>query len=266
MNFTCSRELLDLCRKKDCTISEVMIERESRLFKCTKKEMIERMSQTYDIMKQAAERALKENLVSVDGKMGGESKRLFVKAHKDSVCGEMMSKAISYALGILEVNYAMGRIVAVPSSSSSGVIPGVFLGMQEQFELNDEIMIRALFNAGAIGYLMKCHEKCSQFEDKAYEIAMASAMAASAVCEMMGAAPEMSLDAAATALMSGMGLSGNLIEEWDNVHCKKRNAMGVSNALISAETTLCGLEQNLSLDKVIEAVYKNVSSGHAQIG
>ena len=65
-----------------------------------------------------------------------------------------MSKAISYAVGILEVGRAMGLTVATPTTGSSGVIAGVLLSMQERFELSDEKMIQALFHAGAIGYLI----------------------------------------------------------------------------------------------------------------
>ena len=41
-----------------------MIQREMQLFHCTREEVMERMAHAYDIMKHAAERALRENLVS----------------------------------------------------------------------------------------------------------------------------------------------------------------------------------------------------------
>lgn len=257
MNFINSKELLERCHQKGCSISEVMMEREMQLFNCTKEEIMERMAHAYDIMKHAAERALKENLVSMGGLIGGESKRLFINATKNSVCGEIMSKAISYAVGVLEVNSSMGLIVAAPTAGSSGVIPGVFLGMQEHFELEDEVMIRALFNAGAIGYLITRNATVSGAEGGCQaEVGTASAMAAAAVCEMMGGTPEMALDAAATAITNTLGLVCDPIAGLVEAPCQKRNAMGVSNALISAEMVLCGIKHIVPFDETVEAMHR----------
>lgn len=256
MNFIDSKELLELCHGHNLSIAEVMIEREMELFHCTKEEVLKRMTRAYEIMKHAVSRALKEDLVSMGGLIGGESKRLFHHAKGQSVCGEMMSKAISYAVGVLEVNSSMGLIVAAPTAGSSGVLPGVFLAMQERFELSDEDMIKALFNAGAIGYLITRNATVSGAEGGCQaEVGAASAMAAAAVCEMMGGSPETSLDAAATAITNILGLVCDPIAGLVEAPCQKRNAMGVSNALISAEMALCGIKHIVPFDETVEAMY-----------
>ncbi len=256
MNFIDSKELLELCYTHHLSISEVMMAREMELFKASKEEILERMAHAYEIMKNAVVRALKENLTSMGGLIGGESKRLFSHATGESVCGEMMSKAISYAVGVLEVNSSMGLIVAAPTAGSSGVIPGVFLAMQERFNLTDEEMIKALFNAGAIGYLITRNATVSGAEGGCQaEVGAASAMAAAAVCEMMGGSPEASLDAAATAITNILGLVCDPIAGLVEAPCQKRNAMGVSNALISAEMALCGIKHIVPFDETVEAMY-----------
>ena len=257
MNFINSKELLALCYEKGYPISEVMIQREMQLFHCSREEIMARMTHTYDIMKHAVERALNENLMSMGSLIGGESKRILSNATKQSVCGEMMSKAISYAVGVLEVNCSMGLIVAAPTAGSSGVIPGVFLAMQEHFKLSDETMIRALFNAGAIGYLITRNATVSGAEGGCQaEVGAASAMAAAAVCEMMGGSPEASLDAAATAITNILGLVCDPIAGLVEAPCQKRNAMGVSNAMISAEMALCGLKHIVPFDETVDAMYR----------
>lgn len=257
MNFINSKELLALCYEKDYTISKVMIEREMQLFQCSEEEVMARMKHTYDIMKHAVERALTENLVSMGELIGGESKRIYNNASKKSVCGEMMSKAISYAVGVLEVNCSMGLIVAAPTAGSSGVIPGVFIALQEHFNLSDETMIKALFNAGAIGYLITRNATVSGAEGGCQaEVGAASAMAAAAVCEIMGGSPEASLDAAATAITNILGLVCDPIAGLVEAPCQKRNAMGVSNALISAEMALCGVRHIVPFDETVEAMYR----------
>lgn len=256
MNFIDSKELLELCHKHQLPISEIMIQREMDLFHCSREDAMERMHHAYDIMKNAVVRALKENLISMGGLIGGESKRIFAHAGNESVCGEMMSKAISYAVGVLEVNSSMGLIVAAPTAGSSGVIPGVFLAMQEKFELSDEVMVKALFNAGAIGYLITRNATVSGAEGGCQaEVGAASAMAAAAVCEMMGGSPEASLDAAATAITNILGLVCDPIAGLVEAPCQKRNAMGVSNALISAEMALCGIRHIVPFDETVDAMY-----------
>ena len=47
----------------------------------------------------------------------------------------------------------MGLIVASPTAGSAGIVPGLMLAMQEHYQFSDEEIIRALFNASAIGYL-----------------------------------------------------------------------------------------------------------------
>lgn len=256
MNFIDSKELLNLCHEQNQPISEIMIIREMELFKCTREDAYKRMSHSYDIMKNSVVRALKENLVSMGGLIGGESKKIFAHAGENSVCGEMMSKAISYAVGVLEVNSSMGLIVAAPTAGSSGVIPGVFLAMQEKFEFSDEDMVKALFNAGAIGYLITRNATVSGAEGGCQaEVGAASAMAAGAVCELMGGSPEACLDAAATAITNILGLVCDPIAGLVEAPCQKRNAMGVSNALISAEMALCGIKHIVPFDETVDAMY-----------
>lgn len=257
MNFIDSKELLNLCHESKLPISEIMIQREIDVFQCDRESALERMHHSYDIMKNAVVRALKENLVSMGGLIGGESKKIFSHAGDRSVCGEMMSKAISYAVGVLEVNSSMGLIVAAPTAGSSGVIPGVFLAIQEKFELSDEEMVKALFNAGAIGYLITRNATVSGAEGGCQaEVGAASAMAAAAVCELMGGSPEACLDAGATAITNILGLVCDPIAGLVEAPCQKRNAMGVSNALISAEMALCGIKHIVPFDETINAMYR----------
>lgn len=256
MNFINSKELLALCDEKQCTISEAMLEREIELFHQSQTEVLGQMAHAYDIMKKAVKRALTEELVSMGGLIGGESKKLFFN-ETSSVCGDLMRKAISYAVGVLEVNSSMGLIVAAPTAGSSGVIPGALIAVQEAFHLTEEQMIKALFNAGAVGYLITRNATVSGAEGGCQaEVGAASAMAASAVCELRGGTPKQCLDAASTALTNIIGLVCDPIAGLVEAPCQKRNAMGVANALISAEMTLCGISHIIPFDETVEAMYR----------
>ena len=69
------------------------------------------------------------------------------------LCGTTLSKAIAYAMAVLEVNASMGLIVAAPTAGSSGVIPGAVLSVCEDYGFGDAAVFDGLLNASAIGYL-----------------------------------------------------------------------------------------------------------------
>ena len=62
----------------------------------------------------------------------------------NSICGPVLSKAIAYSMAVLETNTTMGLIVAAPTAGSSGVIPGLLLALQEEYQLEDKEIIDAL--------------------------------------------------------------------------------------------------------------------------
>ncbi len=258
MNFTNGIELINRCNEEQIKISQAMIKREIAVFHSDEEQVIERMAHAYNIMKKAVNKALNEELTSIGGLIGGESKKIYNRSKTEqAVCGDMLSKAISYAVGVLEVNASMGLIVAAPTAGASGVIPGAFLAVQENFNLSDEEMVAALFNAGAIGYLITRNATVSGAEGGCQaEVGTASAMAASAICELKGGTPKQCLDAASTALTNVLGLVCDPIAGLVEAPCQKRNAMGVSNALISAEMTLCGIEHVIPFDETVEAMYR----------
>lgn len=256
MNFRNAQELLACCEKENITIAEAMIQREVSLSGHAREKVQSQMAHSYDIMKSAVHKALEEELVSIGGLIGGESKKLYERRNK-SVCGMLMSKAISYAMGVLEVNTSMGLIVAAPTAGSSGVIPGVFLALQEEYDFSDEQMIEALFTAGAVGYIITRNATVAGAEGGCQaEVGAASAMAAAAVVSLMGGSPEDSLSAASTAIANILGLVCDPVAGLVEAPCQKRNAMGASNAMISAEIALAGIGSHIPFDEVVEAMYK----------
>ena len=94
------------------------------------------------------------------GGMIGEGRaRLHTSGRTERISAGMWSQRRSLTQwGVLEVNASMGLIVAAPTAGSSGVIPGVFCSLQENFGFTDEEICKVLFNAAAVGYLItKCN-------------------------------------------------------------------------------------------------------------
>jgi L-serine dehydratase len=216
------------------------------------------MAGSYEVMKRGAFRAVREPRKSMGGLIGGEAAKITSRRERAKpVCGTVLSKAAAYAMGIMELNASMGLIVAAPTAGSSGVIPGVFLAVQEEFGLSDGDMTAPLFNAAAVGYLITRNATVSGAQGGCQaEVGAASAMAASAIAELMGAGPEACLGAASSALANMLGLVCDPIAGLVEVPCQKRNALGAANALISAELALSGVAELIPFDEMTGTLFQ----------
>lgn len=254
-DFANAQGLIDLCKSEGITVAQAMLNREMQIFNKTEEEIITALTHCYDIMKSSAKRAIDGDLVSMGGLLGGEAKKLLKR--EKPVCGSLISKVSAYAMGVLEVNTSMGLIVAAPTAGSSGVIPGVLVAIQEENEFSDRDMVEALLSSAAIGYIITRNATVSGAEGGCQaEIGSASAMAAGAVAELFGGSPNDVFAAAATAIANILGLVCDPIAGLVEAPCQKRNAMGATNALISAEITLAGVRNHIPFDETVEAMYK----------
>lgn len=257
MDFKNAAELLSLCESQNCPVSEIMKRRECSQTETAPEALDERMSQVLRIMRNAAVGPVETPRRSMGGLIGGEAR--LVDMHRregKSICGGLLSRAIAYAMAVLEVNSSMGLIVAAPTAGSSGVVPGVLLALQEENGLPDQSLLPALYNSSAIGYLAMRNATVSGAVGGCQaEVGVASAMAASAAVEMMGGTPRQCLDAASTALMNLLGLVCDPVGGLVEYPCQNRNAVGAANALTAAELALSGVRQLIPLDEMLAAMY-----------
>ena len=258
MDFRNGQELLELCHKENISISEVMKTREITCGTLTSEEIDEKLKTVLTIMKDAVNEPLTQPKRSMGGLIGGEAKKVsdFGKTDR-SICGSLMSKAISYSMAVLEVNASMGLIVAAPTAGSAGVLPGVLLALQEEKQLSNELLHSAILNASAIGYILMRNASVSGAEAGCQaEVGAASAMAASAVVEIMGGTPEMSLEAASIAMSNLLGMVCDPIAGLVEAPCQSRNSIGAANAITCAELALSGVTHPIPFDEMAEAMYR----------
>ena len=257
MDFKSASELLALCRRENLPISEVMRRREVELGETTREAVDRRMARALEIMGESAALPLKEPARSTGGLIGGESRKLYDHAARgEAICGPVLQRALAYAMGVSEVNASMGLIVAAPTAGSAGVVPGLLLALRDCYEIPDDRLIDALFNAGAVGYLaMRNATVAGAVGGCQAEVGVAAAMAASATVELMGGTPEQCLDAASTVLMNMLGLVCDPVGGLVEYPCQNRNAAGVANALIAAELALSGVRQLIPFDEMLDAMY-----------
>lgn len=235
-----------------------MLARETEHGRLSEEEVKKRLQKSLQIMRASANKALEQEIRTNGGLIGGNAKRAadYAKKHAD-ICGKAMSRAICYAMSVLEVNASMGLIVAAPTAGSAGVLPGVLFGLEDAFAFSEEQLLRGMLNAGAIGYLITRNASVAGAEAGCQaEVGTASAMAASLIVELLSGTPEMCLNAAAFAISNLLGMVCDPIGGLVEAPCQSRNVIGVSNAFASAQLSLSGITHAVPFDEMTEAMLK----------
>ena len=258
MDFRNGQELLSRCHAESLPISEIMRLREITNTNQSSDLVQTKLETVLKIMESSARKPISKPGKSIGGLIGGEARKVSDHARDGkSICGTLLSKAIAYSLAVLETNASMGLIVAAPTAGSSGVLPGTLLAARDALGLSNDDLYKGLLNASAIGYLLMRNASVSGAEAGCQaEVGAASAMAASALVEMNGGTPEMCLEAATFALSNLLGLVCDPIAGLVESPCQSRNAIGVANAITSAEMVLSGVTQPIPFDEMAEAMLR----------
>ncbi|MUG45689.1 L-serine ammonia-lyase, iron-sulfur-dependent, subunit alpha [Paenibacillus woosongensis] len=258
MQFSTIEELVQLAESQGQAIADIMIEEEALATGVPKEKIISRMFQHLDTMEKAVQRGLTEEIRSRSGLTGGDARKLegYLRQGR-TLSGQRVLQAVSRAIATNEVNAAMGTIVATPTAGASGVIPGCLFGLAGELGADRDAMARFLFTSGAIGYVIANRSFISGAAGGCQaEVGSASAMAAGAIVEMAGGKPRQSAHAVAIALKNTLGLVCDPVAGLVEVPCVMRNAMGASNAIVSADLALAGIESIIPADEVIGAMYR----------
>ena len=255
--FKSVEELILICERDQKSIADIMIEQEMEVSGLTRDEVMAKMEQNLVVMERAVEKGL-NGVSSPTGLTGMDAVKIrkYIESGK-SLSGELVLNAVSKAVATNEVNAAMGLICATPTAGSAGVVPGVLFGIKDKLNPSREDMVRFLFTTGAFGFVVANNASISGAAGGCQaEVGSAAAMAAAAVVEMAGGSPRMSAHAFSICLKNMLGLVCDPVAGLVEVPCVKRNAAGASNAIISADMALAGVESRIPTDEVIEAMYK----------
>lgn len=166
-----------------------------------------------------------------------------------------------FALAVNEVNAALGRVVTAPTNGSSGVIPAVLMYylVIENHQAGEKEIKQFLMVAGEIGSIFKKGSTISAAMGGCQaEIGVSSAMAAGALCEVMGGTPDQVLMAAEIAMEHHLGLTCDPIGGLVQIPCIERNTMGAIKAINAAELAMETDAKNakVPLDKVINTMWE----------
>ena len=170
-----------------------------------------------------------------------------------------------FALAVNEVNASLGRVVTAPTNGSAGVIPAVLMYYMviEEHNANFNHVKQFLLVAGEIGSIFKKGATISAAMGGCQaEIGVSAAMAAGALCELLGGSPAQVLIAAEIAMEHHLGLTCDPVGGLVQIPCIERNSMGAIKAITAAELALETNPEHakVPLDKVVDTMWETAQN------
>lgn len=213
------------------------------------------MKEMYVAMKNA-DSMYDGTLRSASNKAGGDGGLLHsYNESGKNICGSFMGKVMEKAIKMGESNACMRRIVAAPTAGSCGVLPAVLLSYEEDFDVAEDDMVKAMYVAAGIGKVIAENAFIAGAAGGCQaEIGSASAMAAGALAFLQGGDSSAIINATTLSLKNFLGLVCDPVAGLVEVPCIKRNSYGAVNAVTSAQLSLAGIKSAIAPDDVVDSM------------
>ena len=252
------QNILDLCKEQDKKIWEVVLQADMDESGASGEQVFEKMRFMYRAM-QEADQSYEANLKSQSGMVGGDGEKMRqYNATGKNLCSEYSSLAMEKALKMGESNACMKRIVAAPTAGSCGVIPAVLLSYEENKNVEEAELVKALFVASGIGKVVAENASIAgAFGGCQAEIGTACAMTAAALGELFGMSLEQIEYAAENAIEHHLGLTCDPIYGLVQIPCIERNAVAAMRSINAINlANFLTATRKISLDLIIETMYE----------
>jgi L-serine dehydratase len=235
------------------TLPEVVLASEAAESGRTAADIRRRVQRNLGVMRAAIAEGLRGDVHSASGLTGGRAKRLSDSGPR--LLGPRVTVTLARAISTLEVNAAMGLIVAAPTAGAAGVLPAILISVGEFLELDEETLVDAMLVAGGVGGVIAHRASISGAEGGCQaETGTAAAMGAAAVTWVAGGTNEQVSHAVALSLQGMLGLICDPIGGLVEVPCIYRNASAAMQAIAAAEMALAGLDFPVTADEVIDVM------------
>ena len=257
--FRSGAELLEICRREQLRISDVMLANE--LSWRTEEQLRTELLHIWAVMKECVHNGCTRTDPVLPGGL-----RVPRRAPKmlRSLEGADQTDPIRamdwvnlYALAVNEENASGGRVVTAPTNGAAGIVPAV-LHYYDTFvrDADDDGVVRFLLTAAAVGILFKENASISGAEVGCQgEVGSACAMAAGGLCEVLGGSPAQVENAAEIGIEHNLGLTCDPVGGLVQIPCIERNAIASNKAINAARIALHGDgSHKVSLDKAIKTM------------
>lgn len=260
--FYTIKELVEQAETRfDGNVAELMIATEIEMTGRSREDILYIMSRNLEVMISSVKEGLTPTK-SISGLTGGDAVKMddYIKKGK-SLSDTTILTAVRNAMAVNELNAKMGLVCATPTAGSAGCLPAVLSTAIDKLDLTEEQQLDFLFTAGAFGLVIGNNASISGAEGGCQaEVGSASAMSAAALVTAAGGTAFQASQAIAFVIKNMLGLICDPVAGLVEVPCVKRNALGSSFALIAADMALAGIESQIPVDEVIDAMYQVGSS------
>ncbi len=233
-----------------------IIELEARTTSRSEDQVRQILAQFLKEMKNSISEARQSDLLSPSRLVGRE--HVLWNAYfsrQPSLLGNISQAVVRDALALAAYNAKMGRIVAVPTAGSCGVLPAVIINLSEHLACPPDSTLSALAVAGMVGAMIGSCASLSGAECGCQaECGSASAMAAAALAAMKNQTGKTILNAAALAMKNHLGLTCDPVAGLVEIPCVKRNAFSALAALLASELACAGVESAIPFRQVVETM------------
>ncbi len=254
--FATCKEMLDFNKNKNLSLLELAIVYESERGNISEEEIFDKMRKIVRILKdsialglqgtQYADRLLGSQSVNFKNQL--ENKRLIEAGALNTV--------VMYVSALMEVKSSMGVIVAAPTAGSCGALPGAVMGTADFLGVSEDEIVKAMLIAGLIGiFIATLSTFAGEVAGCGVEYGSGGSMASAAIVYLARGSLAQSVAASSLVLQSTLGMTCTPIANRVEAPCLGNNVMAATNAISFANMALCGYEELIPLDEVIETMY-----------
>lgn len=249
------QDIIDIEKETGKSFWEIVRDDDCKEMEITPEAAFDKMQEMYQAMKNA-DASYDPTLSSASGLVGRDGEKVASARQEGKLlCGSFLGLVMEKAIKMGESNACMKRIVAAPTAGSCGVLPAVFLSLEEEKGYSTEEMVKALYVSAGIGGIIAQRASVSGAAGGCQaEIGAASAMAAGGVAFLLGGDGEAIAHASAMAMKNLLGLACDPVAGLVEVPCVKRNVIGAVNALTSADLANAGIRSKIPPDEVFDAM------------
>lgn len=257
MFYTIEELVNQAVEKHNGSITDLMVATEMETSGRSREDIREIMSRNLQVMKESVVNGLTADK-SISGLTGGDALKMdtYLKSG-NTLSDTTILSAVRNAMAVNELNAKMGLVCATPTAGSAGCLPAVLSTAIDKLQLNNDQQLDFLFTAGAFGLVIGNNASISGAEGGCQaEVGSASAMSAAALVMAAGGTAFQASQAVAFVIKNMLGLICDPVAGLVEVPCVKRNALGSSFAMVAADMALAGIESQIPVDEVIDAMYQ----------
>ncbi len=246
-------EILEVCRKRNLTLTELIREREGEGLK-------EYLAESWQAMREAVQRGIRAEGILPGGlNVQRKARILFEKRCYNESADVTMNRLIAaYAYAVSEENASENIVVTAPTCGSCGVIPAVFYYMQEDRGFPEAEILDAISVAALVGNVIRTNASISGAECGCQaEIGSACSMAAAGLAALYRLNLEQTEYAAEIAMEHHLGLTCDPVNGLVQIPCIERNAVAAMRAISAVNLSRFLYEtRKISFDTVIDTMYQ----------